>query len=294
MPTEDPAAEPSTRTSPTPTMPDRDVLQCRTCGVERPLHDCPERCPICADERQHVPPQGQQWTSPRQSRAAGARLELIDREPGVHGLVLHDGPGIGQVTSIVRTQIGNVMIEPPAHIDDDAVAAVASVGGLAAILASHPHMYGVQSLWAEAFGDATVYVSAADEHWLALHPARTVVWEGRAQIAEDLVATQIGGHFPGSMVARWRAPDGRGVLFSGDAIFPVADQGWVTFMRSYPNMIPLSPAVVRRLADHAAQHDYDRLYGNFARHIPVDAAAAVARSAQRYIAWVSGEHDDET
>ncbi|GAA3059559.1 MULTISPECIES: MBL fold metallo-hydrolase [Actinomycetes] len=241
-----------------------------------------------------MPPQGQAWTSPQEAAQAGAHLELITREPGVHGLVLHDGPGIGQVTSLVRTSIGNVMIEPPAYIDDDAVAVVASVGGVAAILASHPHMYGVQSLWAEAFSDAGVYVSAADEHWLALRPARTVVWDDRVQIAEDLVATQIGGHFPGSMVARWRAPDGRGVLFSGDAIFPVADQGWVTFMRSYPNMIPLSPAVVRRLADHAAQHDYDRLYGNFARHISADAAAAVERSARRYIDWVSGARDDET
>ncbi|MDZ5079006.1 hydrolase [Nesterenkonia sp. HG001] len=279
---------------PEPHAPLRAVLQCRTCGVERPPEDRPPECPICADERQHVPVRGQEWTSPRESQEAGARLELINREPGVHGLVLHDGPGIGQMTSIVATRIGNVMIEPPAYIDDDAVDAVASVGGLAAILASHPHMYGVQSLWAEAFGEADVYVSAADEQWLALRPPRTVVWKDRVQIAEDMVATQIGGHFVGSMVARWRAPDGCGVLFTGDAIFPVADQGWVTFMRSYPNMIPLSPAVVRRLADHVAQHDYDRLYGNFARHITADAAAAVERSAQRYIAWVSGARDEET
>lgn len=64
-------------------------------------------------------------------------------------------------------------------------------------------------------------------------------------------------------MAHWQAgAQGRGVLFAGDAIFPKPD-GMVTFMRSYPNMIPLSAAVVRRLAAHASRYDFDTLFNNF-------------------------------
>ena len=53
-------------------------------------------------------------------------------------------------------------------------------------------------------------------------------------------------------------------LLAGDAIFPVAD-GNVTFLRSYPNRIPLSAAVVRRLRRRRWRLErFDRLYNNFA------------------------------
>src|SRR5690606_42050647 len=49
--------------------------------------------------------------------------------------------------------------------------------------------------------------------------------------------------------------DGRGVLLAGDAIFP-GPQGYsVSFLRSYPNRIPLSGAVVRRIADQVGRLD---------------------------------------
>jgi hypothetical protein len=36
--------------------------------------------------------------------------------------------------------------------------------------------------------------------------------------------------------------DGAGALFSGDIIQVVPDRRWVSFMYSYPNLIPLSAA----------------------------------------------------
>ena len=87
------------------------------------------------------------------------------------------------------------------------------------------------------------------------------------------------------------APDGRGVLFSGDTIGTVANREWVTFMRSFPNWMPLSGAVVRRIAEHVSRYDFDRLYSNFGGFVPRDARAAVQRSAERYAAWVDGEYD---
>src|SRR5690606_33504783 len=88
--------------------------------------------------------------------------------------------------------------------------------------------------------------------------------------------------------------DGRGVLLAGDAIFP-GPQGYsVSFLRSYPNRIPLSGAVVRRIADQVGRLDFDRLYNNFRGLVPERAAEVVEASAQRYVEWVTGVHDDLT
>ncbi len=83
------------------------------------------------------------------------------------------------------------------------------------------------------------------------------------------------------------APSGRGVLLSSDTIHANPDRATVTFLRSYPNRIPLSPTVVERITSAAEQLAFDRLYDNFARSIDREASAAVRRSADRYIAWAA-------
>ncbi len=274
------------------------AVQCATCGVER-ADPLPELCPICADERQFVPSDGQRWTSPEESASRGASIEFVEREPGVVMLVQKNCPGIGQKPALIRTDHGNVLVEVPNFIDAASVAGVRERGGLAAIIASHPHMYGLQSRWAAAFDDCPVFVSAPDEHWLGVRPRNTVVWGGGhggepVEILPGVRASQPGGHFPGSAVVHWTAPDGEGVLFTGDTIGTVADPRWVTFMRSFPNWIPLSAPVVQRIAEHVSRYDFDRIYGNFGGAVPRDARAAVQRSAERYAAWISGEYDHLT
>lgn len=65
-------------------------------------------------------------------------------------------------------------------------------------------------------------------------------------------------------------------------------------MRSYPNNIPLSGAVVDRIATTTLASPFDRLYGNFGWAIPSDAQGAIRRSADRHVAWVRGDFDDLT
>jgi hypothetical protein len=77
-------------------------------------------------------------------------------------------------------------------------------------------------------------------------------------------------------------------------MFPTQDGKWVAFMRSYPNDIPLSAAVVDRIAIAAVVSPFDRLYGNFGWVVPSDAHDAIRRSADRHIAWVRGDFDDMT
>ena len=65
-------------------------------------------------------------------------------------------------------------------------------------------------------------------------------------------------------------------------------------MRSYPNRIPLSAAVVERITRAVAGFDFDRVYDNFGHTIDADARTVLRRSADRYIGWVSGDFDHLT
>ena len=110
-----------------------------------------------------------------------------------------------------------------------------------------------------------------------------------------MTLTQPGGHFPGSAVAHWAAgAGGEGVLLASDTIFANPDRTSVSFMRSYPNRIPLSGRVVDRIASHVERFAFDRLYGNFDNVIPSDARRIVRRSADRHIGWVNGDFDQLT
>ncbi len=278
--------------SPDPT-PDAGWWNCRTCAVEHA--ERPAVCAICADERQWVPATGQAWTTLAELAAAGERLVLEELEPDLFGLTSEPSVGIGQQAKVVRTPAGTLLWAPPGYVDDAAVEQVRALGPVVAIAASHPHMFGVQVEWSRALGDVPVLVAEADAHWVA-RPDRVVeTWTGEREVLPGVVLSQPGGHFPGSAVVHWAAgADGRGVLLSGDTIFANPDRTSVSFMRSYPNRIPLSAAVVLRVAERVARRPFERLYNNFEGVIPADARAVVLRSAQRHAAWGRGDFDHLT
>ena len=88
--------------------------------------------------------------------------------------------------------------------------------------------------------------------------------------------------------------EGRGVLLAGDAIFTNPDRKTVSFLRSYPNRLPLSGNVVQRIAAQVAGLHFDRLYNNFGAVVPSDAKAVIRYSADRHAAWVRGDYDHLT
>ena len=70
----------------------------------------------------------------------------------------------------------------------------------------------------------------------------------------------------------------------GDTITVVMDRRFVSFMTSYPNLIPMSANEVRRIVDAVEPYSFDRLYGGWwGRNILSGAKDAVRRSAQRYM-----------
>lgn len=266
---------------------------CRTCAVEHA--EVIDVCRICADERQWVPAAGQQWTTVDELAASGHRAVVSPLEPDLFGIASEPGIGIGQQSKLVRTPAGNLLWDPIGYVDDDVARQVRELGEVSAIVASHPHMFGVQVEWSRALGGPPVLVAESDMEWVARPDPVIRPWSGRMEILPGLTLSQPGGHFPGSAVAHWAAAaDGRGALLSGDTIFPNPDRTSVSFMRSFPNRIPLSAAVVERVTRHVEGFAFDRIYGNFTATIDSDARTVVRRSADRHIGWVRGDFDHLT
>lgn len=83
--------------------------------------------------------------------------------------------------------------------------------------------------------------------------------------------------------------EGKGVLFTSDIIQMVADPQWVSFMYSYPNLIPLPVYAVQNIAKRAEKITFDRIYGAFDKTIYKNAHDFVQKSAKRYIQAIQGE-----
>src|SRR5690606_11313232 len=223
------------------------------------------------------------------------RTTVRELEPGLIAVGARPSVGIGQTSLLVTTSGGNVLWDPLGFLDDDGVAAVLRHGEVVAVVASHPHMFGVQVEWSRRLGDPPVLVAKADQAWVQRPDPVIETWSGELSPAPGITLSQPGGHFPGSAVLHWAdGAEGRGALLTGDTIFPNPDRTTVGVLRSYPNLVPLSGAVAQRIAAHVERYDFDRIYGNFANVVPRDGRAAVRRSADRHAAWARGDHDDLT
>jgi hypothetical protein len=270
------------------------MLICATCGVERD-EPVPGVCPICADERQYVPEDGQKWLTLEGLAQEGQRTVLQQNEPGLFGITTTPKVGIGQTAQLVVTHEGSLLWDPVGYVDDSAVQAVLQWGPVLAIAASHPHMFGVQVEWSHRLGGVPVLVAGADRSWLGRNDPTVEYWSGSQRIADGLTLHRTGGHFPGSAVAHWAAgAAGKGVLLTGDSVFPNPDRRSVAFMRSYPNRLPLSGAVALRIAAQLGELTFDRIYGNFNNVIASGAKAVLHDSAQRHAAWARGDFDHLT
>ncbi|MCO5219412.1 MAG: hypothetical protein M9909_11360 [Thermomicrobiales bacterium] len=265
---------------------------CATCGVEH-SHPLPDVCAIRADERQYLPADGvQRWTTLDELRD-GRAIHFGEIEPRLFAISVTPSVGIGHRPLLVQTDQGNLLWDSPGYIDDDAIQQIRELGGIRWIAGSHPHMFGVQLEWAAAF-DALVLVSERDAGWIARQGEAIQLWDDTLELAPGLTLYRLGGHFAGSAVAHWNGADGKGVMLSSDTFASNADKRTVTFLRSYPNRIPLSASTVQRIIAGIAELEFDRLYANFPPSITSDARAKVLHSAERHIGWVSGDFDDLT
>jgi glyoxylase-like metal-dependent hydrolase (beta-lactamase superfamily II) len=271
--------------TPTPAA-SRPAWICRTCGVQYPPTEAPPAiCAVCTDARQYLPEGGQSWTNFEQLLAAEQGYDVRELEPGLTGFRCLPQLGIGPVGYLVQTPAGNVLWDCPSFVDAQVVAEVTERGGVAAIGATHPHFYGAMVDWSDAFAGAPIALPAADREWVQRPDPRIRFWDGSIELVPGVTAIRCGGHFDGSSVLHWGAgADGRGVLLTGDTIMVASDRRWVSFMRSYPNMIPLGATTVDAIVAAVAGVQFDRIYGNpgWDKYIAEDAGGAVRRSVARY------------
>ena len=264
---------------------------CVTCGMQFAAADNPPaHCPICEDERQYVGWQGQQWTM-LAALQSDHHNEIREVEPGLTGIGTQPSFAIGQRALLVETEEGNLLWDCISLIDDATIDAVRSRGGVAAIAISHPHYYSSMVEWSRAF-DTPIYLHVDDrEHVMRPDPA-IEFWTGETKsLFGGLTLIRCGGHFAGGTVAHW--PDGangKGALLVGDIIQVVQDRRYVSFMYSYPNLIPLPAETVRRIVEAVEPYAFDRLYGAWwDRVVMQDGKPAVYRSAERYIRALGGQ-----
>lgn len=244
----------------------------------------PRECLICEEERQFVPPSGQQWTT-LDALAVSHPNVWRQPEPGV--LSLGNSFGIGQRAMLLQTDGGNVLFDCVATIDDATVTMIKGLGGLKAIAISHPHYYTTMGAWADAF-DCPVYLHEADREWVVKPSPRLVFWSGETRrLWDGVTLICAGGHYPGGTVLHWAR--GQGILCVGDIITIVSDRKWCSFMRSYPNLIPLSAREVRGIGAALQHFTFDTMYGHFFdRVIEHGAKEALEKSIERYIAAING------
>jgi hypothetical protein len=259
---------------------------CTTCGTQfAPSAVPPGHCPICNDERQYVGWGGQQWTTLAEMQGH-YRNTIKELEPGVWAIHTEPTFAIGQQAHLVRTPEGNVLWDCVTYLDDATIREVEKLGRIAAIAVSHPHFYTSVVEWSRAFHDVPVHLHAADDTWLMRPDPCVHFWGGgKNEFLEGLTLINSGGHFDGFQVLhRAAGADGPGLLFSADQPQVCMDRRWVTFLYSYPNMIPLGPTAVRRIVDDLRPFAFERIYGGFpGKVVSSDAKGVIERSAERYL-----------
>jgi hypothetical protein len=264
---------------------------CATCGTQfAPSQQKPDRCPICDEPRQFVPPSGQAWTT-HEALSRRHINSFQQHELGLIGIGSVPGFAIGQRALLLRTEDGNVLWDCISLLDEATITIVKALGGLIGIAISHPHYYSSMVEWAHAF-NVPIHLHTADQQWVMRPDPAIKFWSGDTlPLARGVTLICCGGHFAGGTVLHWaQGGGGRGTLLSGDIVQIIPDRKFVTFMRSYPNMIPLSAPSVERIGAMLEPYDFDVIHGAwFDRTIPHDGKAIVKRSVARYVEAIRGD-----
>lgn len=255
-------------------------LVCVTCGTQFPTADRSKvkTCHICDDPRQFVPPSGQSFSTLEELGKthrneftpcpADPRLTFISSTPKL---------AIGQRAILIQTPEGNILWDCISLLDEETISRIQALGGLRAMVISHPHFYSTHVQWARAF-KCPVYLSAEDARWATMASAHQIpLASTETEVVSGVKAIKLGGHFPGSMVLLF---DGR--LLIADTLMTTAAGvgGWevdatgtsrskppglnsFSFLYSIPNFIPLNLDEMSRMWGILKKYDFRATYGGF-------------------------------
>lgn len=269
----------------------QDWLICTACGTQFPNSDRQSltTCFICDDPRQFTPPTGQSFTTLRDMLAPHSDYKNLFQQYQRDDRItfIHTVPkvGIGQRCALIKTPAGNILWDCITFLDDATVEQITALGGINAIVISHPHYYSTHLLWARTF-DCKVYLAAEDRQWLAQTDALKQVFIPEGEVETDILlsgvkALKLGGHFPGSFVL---LAHGRLLIADTLVTTPAGLGSWTTdavggrreghlgrpegmntyaFMWSIPNMIPLSPSELSQMWKVLCGHEFKSTHGAF-------------------------------
>jgi len=264
---------------------------CETCGVQfESSVDEPSVCPICAEERQYVHPNGQSWTTLAHLQdSKHYHNEIRFEEEGLYSIHTKPKFAIGQTAYFIENNGFHLLWDCITYIDDETVKTLKELGGIDAIALSHPHYYSTQVEWAEIF-DVPIYIHEDDKEWVMRNSDRIIFWSGeKLQLDSGLILHRLGGHFKGGAVLEWKnGNNGKGILLTGDIIQVVADPNWVSFMYSYPNLIPLPASKVQDISNRVSCLTFEKIYNAFYGIVKENAKSVVLKSADRYIQALEG------
>lgn len=267
-----------------------EIIMCTTCGTQYNSCSIPEKCLICNDERQYINPDGQSWTTlKRMVQQGDYKNSITFEESGLYSIKTIPKFAIGQTAYIIHQNNFRLLWDCISYLDKATIQEIKEMGGLNAIALSHPHYYSSQVEWAETF-DIPIYIHMDDRSWVMRPSDQIIFWSGESiEVYPGLTLYRLGGHFKGASVLEWKdGNEGKGVLLTGDVIQVVADNQWVSFMYSYPNLIPLPAAKVEKIAAITSQLSFDRLYNAFHGIIKEQGKLRVQQSAARYISALNG------
>lgn len=259
-------------------------LFCKSCGTQFPTSDrsAIKTCAICDDPRNYVPPSGQTFTTLTEARTANDQRNVFapyEHDPRLISIRTVPKLGIGQRAILVRTPSGsNILWDCITLLDEETITRINDLGGLAAIVISHPHFYSSHVAWAQAF-QCPVYIAAEDERWTTMPSAhRRLLTDTDTEIAgTGARAIKLGGHFPGSMVLLFEK-----YLLVADTLMTTGSGigSWDTdaageqrekppghntfaFMWSIPNYIPLSADDIWRMWGILKKYEFSVTLGPF-------------------------------
>ncbi|KAA8917531.1 hypothetical protein TRICI_000314 [Trichomonascus ciferrii] len=266
-----------------------DLLICTTCGTQHEATSL-TTCRICDDPRQFVPPTGPSFTTLRtlvESKKYRNEVRMDPYNSNMYSIWTEPTFAIGQRAILLRSPKGNVLWDCISYIDQETVSAIKKLGGISAIVISHPHFYSCHLEWAKLF-DCPVYLATADQEWRS---RRNVAVQqdvvDRLSLCEgEFTAVQVGGHFPGSMVLHWQNK-----LLTADSIMVVPSGMYdidrqegtasFSFMWSYPNMIPLDPESIHGIWKNVESLEFDDCHSAWwGRDVRGNARKKVLKSAQ--------------
>lgn len=259
------------------------ITLCKACGTSYQVTDrSPEQCRICDDERQYVPVQGQAWLE-LNALVASHTNKWQQHDSALFSIKTVPNFAINQRAFLLRTPEGNILWDCIANLDEATKSLIAALGGIKAIALSHPHYYTTMQDWADEF-DAPVYLHARDREWIMRDNPHIQLWEGDSmQLTSEVTLLRLGGHFAGGTVLHCSRGDG--IVLAGDIVQVTPGADAVSFMWSYPNMLPLPANTVSDITHRLNEVQFAKLYGAFeGQDITANAGDIVQRSGEKYIA----------